>query len=74
MSIDIDRLKQLCARGLNKAQIAERLGATRHAVEVACKRHNIPVAVAAGYESRAGSSVKNACSPTESSGSSDEHH
>lgn len=74
MSINIDRLRQLCAKGLNKVQIAERLGATRHAVERACKRHGIYVVVVEGYESRAGSSAKTACDPTQSSGSSREHH
>lgn len=73
MSIDIDRLKQLCAKGLNKVQIAERMGKTRHAVEAACKRHGISVVVVTGYESRAGSSVKNACAVTGSSGSGNEH-
>lgn len=64
MSLDIERVRELCAKGLTRVQIAERLGATRRAVEAACKRHSIPVAVVAGYESRA-ASVKSACSPIE---------
>lgn len=71
MSIDVERLKQLCAKGLTRVQIAGRLGVTRRAVEAACNRYSIPVAVVAGYESRAGSSVKAVCSRTESSGSAD---
>lgn len=74
MSINIDRLRELCAKGLTRVQIAERLGVTRRAVEAACNRYSIPVAVAAGYESRAGSSVKTACSPIENSGSGNVDH
>lgn len=73
MSIDIDRLKQLCARGLNRVQIAKRLGVTHNAVLKACERHGIFVVAVKGYESRAGSSVKSACAPTESSGKGHEH-
>lgn len=72
--IDIERLRQLCAKGLNRVQIAQRMGVTHNAVLKACKRHGIDVVVAEGYESRAGSSVKSACSPIESSGSHHEHH
>lgn len=68
MSLDIERLRKLCAKGLNRVQIAQRLGVTRRAVEAACNRHSIPVAVVEGYESRAGSSVKTACGPIENSG------
>lgn len=68
MSLDIERLRQLCAKGLTRVQIAERMGVTRRAVEAACNRHSISVAVAAGYESRAGSSVKTACEPIANSG------
>lgn len=71
MSIDIDRLKQLCAKGLNRVQIAQRLGVTHNAVHQACKRHGISVAVVAGYESRAGSSVKTACGAIANSGSAE---
>jgi hypothetical protein len=71
MSIDIERLKQLCAKGLDRVQIAQRLGTNREAVRKACKKHGISVVVVAGYESRAGSSVKTACAATESSGSDD---
>lgn len=69
MSLNIERVRELCAKGLSRAQIAERLGVTRRAVEAACKRHSIPVVVAEGYESRAGSSVKSACGHIENSGS-----
>lgn len=55
--IDIDRLKQLCAKGLDRNQIAQRLGVTHNAVHQACRRHGISVVAAAGYESRAGSSA-----------------
>jgi hypothetical protein len=69
MSINIDRLRELCAKGLSRDQIAQRLGVTHNAVHQACKRHGISVAAAAGYESRVGSSVKTACAVIESSGS-----
>lgn len=60
MSIDVDRLKQLCAKGLTRVQIAERLGTNREAVRKACKRHGISVVAVEGYGSRAASSVKSA--------------
>lgn len=44
--IDIERLRQLCAKNLNAVQIAVRLGVTTEAVRVACKRHDIYVAAA----------------------------
>lgn len=47
--IDIERLRQLCAKGLNRAQIAQRLGVTHNAVHQACQRHGIPVVPAPGY-------------------------
>lgn len=72
MSIDIDLLEQLCQKGLNRVQIAKRMGVTHNAVLKAVKRHRFSVVVAKGYESRAGSSVKTACVPIENSGSEHE--
>ncbi len=72
MKIDIERLKQLCAKGLTRVQIAQRLGVTHNAVLLACKRHGISAVVAEGYESRAGSSARSACEVTENCGSEHE--
>lgn len=44
--VDIERLKQLCAKNLNAVQIAARLGVSHEAVRQACKRHGISVAAA----------------------------
>lgn len=44
--IDIDRLRQLCAKNLTAVQIAIRLGVSHEAVRMACKRHGISVAAA----------------------------
>lgn len=44
--IDIERLRQLCAKNLDAIQIAARLGVTREAVREAAKRHGVTVAVA----------------------------
>jgi hypothetical protein len=74
MSIDISRLRELCAKGLDRVQIAERLGANREAVRKAIKRHGLSVVAVKGYESRAPYSAKNALPPIESSGSGNEHH
>lgn len=44
--IDIDRLRQLCAKKLNAVQIAGRLGVSHEAVRMACKRNDIYLAAA----------------------------
>lgn len=44
--IDIDRLKQLCAKNLNAVQIAARLGVSDESVRMACKKHGIALAAA----------------------------
>lgn len=44
--VDVERLKQLCAKNLNAIQIAARLGVSKNAVWEACKRHGISVAAA----------------------------
>jgi hypothetical protein len=44
--IDIERLRQLCAKNLNAVQIAARLGVTSESVREACKRHGLTVAAA----------------------------
>lgn len=67
--IYIEQIRQLCAKGLNRVQIAKRLGTNREAIRRVCKRHSIPVVAVKGYESRTGSSVKTVCVPTENSGS-----
>lgn len=46
MKINSERLRQLCAKGLNAHQIAPRLGVTASAVHLYCKRHGISVAAA----------------------------
>lgn len=46
MKIDPDRLRELCAKGLNANQIAPRLGVSKSAVLLYCKRHGIAVAAA----------------------------
>lgn len=46
MKIDPERLRELCAKGLNANQIAPRLGVTKSAVHQYCKRHGIAVAAA----------------------------
>lgn len=46
MSIDPNRLRELCAKGLNASQIATRLGVTVSAVHQAAKRHSVAVGVA----------------------------
>lgn len=69
MKIDPERLRQLCAKGLNRVQIAQRLGTNREAIRRVCKRHGFSVAVVKGYESRAAYFVKTACVPIENSGS-----
>lgn len=70
----IKQIGELCAKGLNRVQIAKRLGVTHNAVLKAVKRHGFPVVVARGYESRARSFAKNASPPIESFGSGHEHH
>ena len=54
----IERIRQLCAKGLNRVQIAKRLGVTHNAVLKVVKRHKFSAVVARGYESRAHFSVK----------------
>ena len=46
MKIDPQRLRELCAKGLNAHQIGARLGVTPDAVRLYCKRHGITVAAA----------------------------
>lgn len=41
--MDKERLRELCAKGLNAHQIAARLGATSNAIHEYCKRHGIPL-------------------------------
>jgi hypothetical protein len=69
MTINVDRLRELCAKGLNPIQMAERLGATPNAIYKACERHNLSAAVVKGYESRAASFARRAFPRTESYGS-----
>lgn len=58
--IYIDQVRQLCAKGLNRVQIANRLGVTHNAVLKVCKRHKFSVVVAKGYESRVAYFARNA--------------
>ena len=44
--LDIERLKQLCAKNLNAVQIGARLGIKPDSVREACKRHGIAIAAA----------------------------
>lgn len=67
--INATRLRELCSKGLNPIQVAERLGATPNAVYKACARHQVAVAAVEGYESRANSSARPAWCPIASSGS-----
>jgi hypothetical protein len=69
MSNSADRYRQLCAKGLDPHQIAERLGVKKNAVYQMCKRHGIAVGVKGKTNSRASSLVKNASPHTENSGS-----
>jgi hypothetical protein len=46
MSIDPQRFRELCAKGLTAPQIATRLGVSQSAVHQACKRLNVTVAAA----------------------------
>lgn len=55
----IKQIGELCAKGLNRVQIAKRLGVTHNAVLKAVKRHGFSVVAVKGYESRAVSSVRN---------------
>lgn len=66
----IERVRQLCAKGLNRVQIAARLEVTHNAVQKVCRKHGISVVAVKGYESRTACFVKTACRATASSGSS----
>lgn len=44
--IDMDRLRQLCAKKLDAVQIGARLGIRPDSVREACKRHGIVIAAA----------------------------
>lgn len=46
--LDLDRMRQLIAKGLNASQIAGRLGVKPEAIHHACKRLSIAVASAPG--------------------------
>lgn len=46
MKVDVERLRQLCAKGLNAIQIANRLGLKPRTVRAACKRNGIAIAAA----------------------------
>jgi hypothetical protein len=70
----VERIRRLCAKGLNRVQIAAMVGTNLEAVRRVCKRHGISVAVVKGYESRAAYFVKRACADTASSGSAHENH
>ena len=43
MSLDIDRLKELAAKGLNASEIARSMGESRFAVRYAANKHNIEI-------------------------------
>jgi hypothetical protein len=46
MKVDIGRIRELCAKGLNANQIGARLGLKPNTVRAACRRNGIPVAAA----------------------------
>lgn len=43
MRLDIDRLKELAAKGLNASEIARSMGESRFAVRYAANKHNIDI-------------------------------
>ena len=67
MSIDIERLRLLCAKGLDRVQIAHRMGVTHNAVLKACKRYGIAVVAVKSYGSAVNFSAKNVCALIEKS-------
>jgi hypothetical protein len=46
MRVDVERVRELCAKGLNVNQIGARLGLAPRTVRAACKRNGITVAAA----------------------------
>jgi hypothetical protein len=60
MTIDPERLRELCAKGLNASQIASRLGVTVSAIHQATKRLSLDVAAAGKIGSRGFSLGKSA--------------
>lgn len=66
--VNVDRVRELCAKGLNAEQIARRLGVTREAVRAVCKKHGFTVAVV-GSASQDSCSVSNVSPHIENCGS-----
>jgi hypothetical protein len=55
MTIDPERLRELCAKGLSPVQIATRLGVSLSGAHQALKRHGLVAAVAGKVKRQCGS-------------------
>jgi orotate phosphoribosyltransferase-like protein len=60
MSIDPQRLRELCEKGLSPVQIATRLGVSLSGAHQALKRHGLVAAVGKKTGFQGSSSVRNA--------------